>query len=96
MRSYRSPARDNDNVIVTAGAELHPRALVSGGSRVGVRRFRALGTAVGDISRVVAEADLSYWIAGNTAATFTVERDIGYSFERASPFFVVNRYGLGD
>ena len=47
-----------------------------------------------DISRVVAEADLSYRIGGSTVATFSAERDISYSFERASPFFVVNRYGL--
>ena len=94
VRFFRSPERDNDNVIVTAGAEFHPRALVSGSGRIGVRQFRALGTAVEDISRIVAEADLSYRIGGSTAATFTAERDISYSFERASPFFVVNRYGL--
>lgn len=94
VRFFRSPERDNDNVIVTAGAEFHPRALVSGSGRIGVRQFRALGTAVEDISRIIADAELSYRIGGSTAATFTAERDISYSFERASPFFVVNRYGL--
>ena len=67
---------------------------MSGSGRIGVRRFRARGTAVEDISRVVAEADLSYRIAGSTAATFSAEWDISYSFERASPFLVVNRYGI--
>lgn len=94
VRFFRSPDRDNDNLIVTAGAELHPRALVSGSGRVGVRRFRALGAAVEDISRLVADAELSLRLGGNTAATFTAERDISYSFERVSPFFVVNRYGV--
>ena len=94
VRFFRSPERNNDNLIVTAGAELHPRALVSGSGRVGVRRFRALGTAVEDISRLVADAELSLRLGGSTAATFTAERDISYSFERASPFFVVNRYGV--
>jgi len=93
VRFFRSPERDNDNVIVTAGADFHPRALVSGSGRVGVRRFRARGTAVEDISRLVAEAELSYRMGEATAVTFTAERDISYSFERASPFFVVNRYG---
>ena len=94
VRFLRSPERDNDNVIVTAGAELHPRALVSGSGRVGVRRFRALGAAVEDISRLVGEAELSFRIGGGAAATFSAERDISYSFERASPFFVVGSYGL--
>ena len=94
VRFLRSPDRNSNNVIVTAGAEFHPRALVSGSGRIGVRRFQAIGAGVADISRIVAEADLSYRITANTAATFTAERDIAYSFERASPYFVVNRYGL--
>ena len=94
VRFFRSSERDSDNVIVTAGVELHPRALVSGSGRIGVRRFRARGVAVEDVSRVVAEADLSSRIAGNTALTFNVSRDIDYSYERTAPFFVLNRYGI--
>ena len=94
VRFLRSPDRNSDNVIVTFGAEFHPRALVSGSGRIGVRRFKAIGAAVRDISSVVAQADLSYRISGNTAVTFTAERDINYSFERGAPYFVANRYGL--
>ena len=94
VRFLRSPDRDSDNVVVTVGADFHPRALVSGSGRIGVRRFEARGAAVADISSVVAEADLSYRIAGHTTVTFGAERDINYSFERASPYFVVDRYGL--
>ena len=94
VRFFRSPERNSDNVVVTVGAEFHPRALVSGSGSIGVRRFQARGAAVADISSVVAEADLSFRIAGQTTATFRAERDINYSFERASPYFVVNRYGL--
>ena len=94
VRFLRSPDRNSDNVVVTVGADFHPRALVSGSGRIGVRRFEARGAAVADISSVVAEADLSYRIAGHTTVTFGAERDINYSFERASPYFVVDRYGL--
>ena len=94
VRFLRSPDRNSDNVVVTVGADFHPRALVSGSGRIGVRRFQARGAAVADISSVVAEADLSYRIAGHTTVTFGAERDINYSFERASPYFVVDRYGL--
>ena len=61
-------------------------ALVSGSARVGVRRFRARGTTVEDISRLVADAELSYRMGGRTGVTFTAERDISCSFERASSF----------
>ena len=94
VRFGRSPDRNSDNVVLTAGADFHPRALISGSGRIGVRRFEARGAAVGDISSVVAEADLAYGIAGRTTVTFHAERDINYSFERASPYFVLNRYGL--
>ena len=94
VRFLRSPDRNSDNVVVTVGADFHPRALISGSGRIGVRRFEARGAAVADISSVVAEADLSYRIAGHTTVTFGAERDINYSFERASPYFVVDRYGL--
>ena len=94
VRFLRSPDRDSDNLISTVGAEFHSRALISGSGRIGIRHFRARGAAVTDISSVVAQADLSYRISGNTAVTFTAERDINYSFERSAPYFVVHRYGL--
>ena len=94
VRFLRSPDRDSDNLIVTAGADFHPRALISGSGRIGVRRFAARGAAVTDVEAVVAQADLSYRVGGSTAVTFTAERDISYSFERAAPYFVADRYGL--
>ena len=93
-RFLRSPDRNSDNVILTAGAEFHPRALVSGSGRIGVRRYSAVGAGEGDVSSVVAQADLSYSLSGNTVVTFTAARDINYSFERHAPFFVANRYRL--
>ena len=94
VRFLRSPERDSDNIVVTAGADFHPRALISGSGRIGVRRFLARGAAVSDVSSIVAEADLSFRIAGSTAVTFSAERDINYSFERASPYYVLDSYGL--
>ena len=94
VRFSRSPERNSDNLILTAGAEFHPRALVSGSGRIGVRRFRARGAAVSDISSVVAEAELTYRIGGHTELRFRAVRDINYSFERASPYFVLDSYGL--
>ena len=94
MRFGRSPERDSDNVVLTAGADFHPRGLVSGSGRIGVRRFQAVGAGVTDISSVVAEANLSLRITGNATATFRATRDINYSFERGAPYFLIGRYGL--
>ena len=94
VRFSRSPERNSDNLIVTAGADFHPRALISGSGRIGFRRFAARGTGVSDVSAVVAEADLSFRIAGRTAVTFSAERDINYSFERAAPYYILENYGV--
>lgn len=94
VRFTRSPERNSDNLVLTAGADLHPRALISGSARIGVRQFRARGAAVADISAVVAEANLSYRFRGRTAVTVRAERDILYSFQRAAPYYVVGRYGV--
>lgn len=94
VRFSRSPERNSDNVVVTAGVDFHPRALISGSARIGVRRFLARGAGVSDITAVVGEADLAYRIAGRTTVTLSGERDVNYSFERASPYFVRDSYAL--
>ena len=94
MRFDEAPERDSDNLILTAGAEFHPRALVSGSGHVGVRQFYALGAAVTDATRVVARADLAFRLPGGLSAAFETERDIEYSFTRLDPYYVVTRYGL--
>ena len=94
MRFDESPERDSDNLIVTAGGEFHPRALVSGSGYVGLRQFKALGAAVTDATRVVARADLAFDLPGNMTAAVETERDIEYSFTRLDPYYVVTRYGL--
>ena len=94
MRFLWSPERDSDNVVVTLAGEFHPRALVSGSGRVGVRQFRAQGAAVTDATRVVAGADLRLRLPGGLSATFEAERDIAYSFTRLDPWYLLSRYGV--
>ena len=93
-RFVQSPDRDSNNLTLTAGAEFHPRALISGSGAIGVRRFTARGSAVSDITRLVARADLSYRFPTSTTATFEAERDIVYSFRRDDAFYLVSRYSL--
>ena len=89
-----SPQRDSANTIVTAGAEFHPRALISGSGQIGVRQFVARGTDVTDLTRMVAQADLTYRFQASTALTFDVERDIRYSFRVDDPFFVLTHLAV--
>ena len=97
VRTYRfqlSPDRDADSVSATIGAELHPRALVSGSGRVGVKRFVGLDSRLPDYSGVVALASVSYTFRGSTAFTYTAERDVEYSFEELEPYYVQTAHGL--
>lgn len=94
MRFLWSPERDSDNVVVTLAGEFAPRALVSGSGRVGVRQFTARGAAVADLTRVVASADLRLRLPAGLAASFEAERDIGYSFYRDDPYYLLSRYGF--
>lgn len=94
-RFVQSPDRNSENLTVAVGAEFHPRALISGSGSIGIRRFNALGSAVSDVGRVVARADLSYRFPTNTTARFEAERDILYSFRRDDAFYLINRYSVG-
>ena len=90
----QSPDRDSENWRFTVGGEFHPRALISGSGAIGLRRFVARGSAVTDVTRVVARGDLSYRLGDSTTLRFETERDIRYSFLRDDPFYVLNRTGL--
>ena len=94
-RFVQSPGRDSGNAILTAGAQFHSRALVSGSGEIGVRRFLARGADVTDITRLVARADLTWRVQAGTAVRFEAERDILYSFRTDDPFYVLNHYRVG-
>ncbi len=87
-----SPDRDSQSLVLRAGAEFHPRALISGSGTVGVRRFNAFHPTLPDFAGVVALADLSYRLPAGTTLTFTTERDLRYSFERTDPYYVLSQY----
>jgi hypothetical protein len=89
-----SPERDSNSTRGTVGVEFRPRALISGSAYVGYRRFKALNPALSDYTGAVAQAGLSYRLAGLTLLSFTADRDISYSYERTQPFYVRAGYGV--
>ena len=94
LRFSAAPDRDSDNVVVALGGEFHPRALVSGAGRIGMRWFDGLGAAVNDVARVVAGADLTVRLPAGVTGAVEAERDIEYSFSALDPYYVITRYGF--
>ena len=89
-----SPERDSNSTRGTVGVEFRPRALISGSAYVGFRRFKGLNPALPDYSAAVAQAGLTYRIAGLTVLGFTADRDIWYWYEQTQPYFVRAGYGF--
>jgi len=93
-RFPKIPARDTDSVRFMGGALLQPRALISGSAFVGVRHMLArreenfLGFGV-----VAASAGLSSTLFGVTRLGFLADRDVSYSWEFLSPYYI--RTGVG-
>ena len=82
------PVRDSDNLVVTAGLDLKPSALVSGTAVAGLRRLTAKHASMPDHAGVVAAVRVSYTLLEQTRFTVRFDRDVEYSFEEAWPYFV--------
>lgn len=83
-----SPARDGDSARLLAGFDLEPFALISGSIRAGYQRFDATG-AVPDFTGLVAWFDAAYTLVGRTRFEVVGQREINYSFEISSPYYVL-------
>jgi len=83
-----SPIRDSNSVRVLPGFEFKPFALIAGKVAVGYRRFDALDAAVPDYSGLIASIDASYTMREMTRFGFSFNRDVEYSFEVTSPYYL--------
>jgi hypothetical protein len=84
-----SRMRDSDSVTVLPGLEMKPSALISGKAAVGYRKFNAKSTIVPDFSGIVAAVDVGYVIREATRFGVRVDRNLDYSLQVDSPYFVV-------
>ncbi len=82
------PVRDSDNLVVTAGLDLKPSALVSGTAVAGVRQLTAQHASMPDHTDLVAAVRVSYILLEQTRFTLRLDRDVEYSFETLWPYFV--------
>ena len=90
-----SPERDSRSYRITPGVVFKPRALISGSAWVGYRKFTPEHPDVlPPFSGIVADLGLSYTLLGSTTFGVSYHRDLTYSYEVNSPFFVDNSVGL--
>jgi hypothetical protein len=80
--------RDSDSYRVGATATLDPQALISGRASVGVRAFRPLSAAVPDFTGITAAVDVAYAFGEDARLALSVHRDLRYSIERVTPYFI--------
>ena len=85
-----SPLRDSNSVLFEPGFEFKPFALLSGRASVGYRQFDALTPGVPDYSGPVAAVDLSYTMRETTRFAVSFSRDVEYSYEPTSPYYIEN------
>lgn len=89
-----SPLRDSNSSRLAPGFEFKPFALISGKASVGYRRFDALALGVPDYAGLVALVDVSYIARDATRVSVAYSRDVEYSYEAASPYYVTNGGGV--
>jgi hypothetical protein len=93
-RFESSAQRNSTSIRVTPGVEFQPRALLNGSAYVGYRQFSLEAAAVPDFTGLVASAELSSTIRGDTRVTVRVGRDVSYSFSETTPYYVQTGGGV--
>jgi hypothetical protein len=88
-----SPVRNNDSYRILPGLEFKPRALISGSAYVGYRKVRSLSGALPEYRGLASQVALSYTLLGSTVFAITAYRDISYSFEVNTPYYLDNSVG---
>ena len=82
--------RSSDSINILPGFEFKPSALISGKVSVGYRRFDALDSTVPDFGGLVGALDTRYTWREQTQFSLKATRNIEYSIEEESPYFVTN------
>lgn len=93
-RFQYSPLRDSNSSRIAPGLEFKPFALLSGKASAGYRHFDPLNPGVPDYSGLVAAVDVTYTARDATRFAVAFNRDVEYSFELTSPYYVSNGGGV--
>ncbi len=83
-----SSERDSTSFRVAPGVEFAPRALISGRAYVGYRRFTITSGLAPEFTGPVALVELASTIRVATRVSVQVNRDVAYSFDVTTPYYV--------
>lgn len=89
-----SPVRDTHSYRVMPGVEFKPRALINGVAYVGYRSFTPISSTLPRYAGLVSQVGLFYTLLGSTMFGVTADRDVAFSFEELTPYFVDNSVGM--
>lgn len=93
-RFDESSERNSDSTRLTTGFAFNPRALISGRAEVGLRQFKTRDAALPDYTGIVAATSVVYTLRQRTQFSVTWDRDVSYSYQADTPYFVANGIGL--
>ena len=88
-----STDRDSTSLRIAPGVEFDPRAIISGRAYVGYRRFDITSGLAQPFSGPVAAAELSSTIRETTRLSVQINRDVAYSYDVATPYYVLDGGG---
>jgi hypothetical protein len=90
-----TPDRDSSTLRTAVTFEFRPDALVSGNATVGYQRFDPSRSDIPDFTGLVTSIDLAYTLFGITQLTCGVQREVSYSFDPATPYYVQTGFSGG-
>ena len=87
-RFESNPSRDADSTRIDGGVRFNRFALVTGSAQAGYRDFNPLSPDIPGYSGLVLSASLSYVALGSTKLGFGASRDIQYSYDDDTPYYL--------
>lgn len=93
-RFENSTIRDADSVRVLPGVEFAPDAVISGHASAGFRWFDPRDPRLKEFRGFVGSANVVYTLLDTTRFTVEATRDVMYSFDPLTPYFIVGAVRL--
>ena len=84
-----STIRDADSVRVMPGVQFSPDAVIVGRVAMGFRQFTPRASVLAGFGGLVGSANVSYTMLNVTTFSVEATRDVMYSFEPATPYYLV-------
>jgi hypothetical protein len=89
-----APERDTNSSRVGAGVEFGVRALINGSMYVGQQTFSLTDPGIPAFQGPIASINMAHVFAGSTRVSFSLDRNIVYSFEPTEPYYVATGWGV--